>query len=146
LSSYMGWEITKAEFTGAPIKTNVATNTLNPDNASSRWFTTSTNAAGTVTGSASFIQAPIGTEGNSSIYNNQYRNPWFRNENISFNKMIGIWGEGKVSLRYSLSINNLFNRTDFGGITTTLTSVNFGRPTGPQDGARQMSMGLRLFF
>ncbi len=153
LTTYMGWEITKADFTGNPIKTNVATNTLNPDNYNSHWFNyssstaavTATNPLG-VTGSASFVQAPIGTEGNSSIYNNEYRNPWFRNENISFNKMIGIWGEGKVSLRYSLSINNFFNRTDFGSVTTSLTSANFGRPTGPQDGARQMSMGLRLFF
>ncbi len=153
LTTYMGWEITKADFTGAPIKTNTATNSLNPDNYYSRWFTTATNTADVttanpsgITGSASFIQAPIGTEGNSSIYNNQYRQPWFRNENIGINKMIGVWGEGKVSLRYSLQINNFFNRTDFGSITTSLTSSNFGRPGGAADGARQMSMGLRLFF
>ena len=100
----------------------------------------------TVTGSASFTQAPLGTEGNASIYNNQFRNPWFRDERISVNKLIGIWGEGKVSLRYTLFIYNPFQRTDFGSITSTITSGNFGRPGGAMEGARQMSMGLRLYF
>jgi hypothetical protein len=146
LSTYMGWDITKADFTGAPIKTNIATNTLDPDNPNTRWFTTSTNASGTVTGSASFIQAPLGAEGNQSLYNNQFRNPWLRNENISLNKLIGIWGEGKVSLRYTLFVANPFQRTDFGSITSTITSASFGRPGGAMVGARQMSMGLRLYF
>jgi hypothetical protein len=155
LSTYMGWLITKADYTGAPIKTNVATNTLDPDNlnANERWFTPSINPAlvgptnpSGVSGSASFIQAPIGTLGNASIYNNQFRQPWFRDERISFNKLIGIWGEGKVSLRFTMFVFNPFQRTDFGGITGTITSTSFGKPSGPAEGARQMNMGLRLYF
>jgi hypothetical protein len=153
LGTYLGWQFTKADYTGAPIKTNVATNTLDPNNPSIRWFTTTTSAAAITasnptgaTGSASFVQAPIGTLGNSSLYNNQFRNPWVRNENLSLNKLIGIWNEGKVSLRYTLYVQNPFQRTDFGGITSGITSTSFGRPTGVQDGARVMSMGLRLYF
>ena len=145
-ASFLGWEITKANFTGAAVKTNVATNTLDPDNPGIRWFNPSTNGSGVVTGSAAFAQAPIGTLGNQSIYNNQFRNPWVRNENLSVNKLVGIWGEGKVSLRFSASAYNIFNVTNFGGITSSITSTNFGRPTGPMIGARQISMGLRLYF
>ncbi len=105
-----------------------------------------------VTGSAAFVQAPPGTLGNASLYQNQYRQPWYRYEAVSLNKLIAIWGEGKVSLRYTLYVANPFQRTGFGGITSgsntssSINSSNFGRPTGPADGARQMSMGLRLYF
>ena len=153
-ATFMGWEITKANVTGVPFKTNIATNTLDPNNPNTRWFTPATGCA-TVTasnpqgvcGSAGLAQAPAGTLGNSSIYNNQYRQPWFRNENLAINKVVGIWGEGKVSLRYSIFAENVFNRTDFGGITSSITSTSYGRPTGSADNPqRVITMGLRLYF
>ena len=42
LNTYMGWDITKANYTGAAIKTNIATNTLNPDDPTKLWFNAST--------------------------------------------------------------------------------------------------------
>jgi hypothetical protein len=153
LNTYMGWDVTKATYTGAAIKTNIATNTLNPDDPTKLWFNASTSTAAVtstnplgVTGSAAFTQTALGAEGNASLYNTQFRNPWLRAENISLNKLIGIYGEGKVSLRYTLYIANPFQRTDFGGITSSITSASYGRSTGVMDGARQMSMGLRLYF
>ena len=43
---------------------------------------------------------------------------------------------------------NIFNRTVFGtgGANVTIGNANFGRPTGPQNGARIITMGLRLEF
>jgi hypothetical protein len=134
LGSYLYDPLTKANYNGLPIKTNVATNTLDPNNASIRWLNYGT--------SIPFTQAPLGTIGNTSIFNTNVRNPWFRNENMSINKEIKIWES--VQLKYSVNAFNLFNRTDFGGITTSLTSTNFGRPSGPMVGARAITMGLRL--
>jgi len=157
LGTYLGEPLTKANFTGAPIKTGVATNTLDPNNPSSRWFTTSTSAAAITasnptgaTGSASFTQTPLGALGNASIYSNSFRSPWYRYEAFSLNKNIGIYGEGRVYLRYSINVFNPFNRSDLGAysgyINSTITSSNFGRPTAALLGPRNISMGLRLYF
>jgi hypothetical protein len=138
LGSYLFDPLTKANFTGTAVRTGVSSGSLDPDNASVRWFTP------TATGSASFVQAPLGTIGNTSIYNTNFRQPWYRYEAISVNKEIKVWEA--VQLKYSLNMFNPFNRTAFGGVNTTLNSANFGRPTGPQDGARTITMGLRLEF
>lgn len=138
LVNYLYDPLTKANWNGTPVRTGISSGSLNPDNPSVRWF----NA--TATGSAAFAQAPLGTIGNASIYNTNFRQPWFRNENFSLNKEIKIWEA--VELKYSLNVFNPFNRTDFGGITSTINSTNFGRSTGVQDGARVITMGLRLMF
>ena len=57
-----------------------------------------------------------------------------------------IKGERSVDLTYRVDAFNLFNRTSFGGIVGTVGNANFGRPTGPQVGARLITMGLRLDF
>jgi hypothetical protein len=54
--------------------------------------------------------------------------------------------ERGVMLTYRADIYNVFNRTAFGGVNGTIGNVNFGRPTGPQVGARVITMGLRLNF
>jgi hypothetical protein len=138
---YIGEPLTKAIFTGAAIKTHVATNSLDPNNPNIRWFTTT--SAGT---SASFTQTPAGTLGNASIYNTNFRQPWYRYEAISLNKNIGIYGENRVYLRYTLDVYNPFNRTGFAGIQGNITNANFGRPTAAYDAARVITMGLRLYF
>ena len=150
LSSYLFDSETRVDYTGVPIKTNVSTNSLDPNNPSIRWFTTSTSAAAITTsnptgatGSASFVQAPLGQLGNTSFFNTNFRNPWARGENISINKEVKVWES--VQLKYSCNIYNPFNRTTFGGINTTVNSVNFGRPT-TSSGARYLTMGLRLEF
>jgi hypothetical protein len=140
-ASYIGEPLTKAIATGAPLKTHIATNTLDPNNPATRWFTTT--ASGT---SASFNDTPLGTLGNASIYQSGFRQPWYRYEAISLNKNVGIYGEGRVYLRYSINVFNPFNRTSFAGINGTITSANFGRPTAAYDAPRNISMGLRLYF
>jgi hypothetical protein len=54
--------------------------------------------------------------------------------------------ERSVDLVYRVDAFNLFNRTNFGGVVGTVGNANFGRPTGPQNGPRLITMGLRLDF
>ncbi len=51
-----------------------------------------------------------------------------------------------IVLVYRADAFNLFNRTNFGLVVGTVGNANFGRPTGPQNGARLITMGLRLEF
>jgi hypothetical protein len=151
LSSYLFDSMTRATNTGAPIKTNVSTNSLDPNNPNIRWFNIATSAAAVttsnptgITGSASFLQTPLGQLGTQSFFNTYVRNPWVRSEAIAVNKQIKIWES--VELKYTVNIFNPFNRTDFGSINTTINNVNFGRPAGAMLGARVITMGLRLYF
>ncbi|HWB96180.1 MAG TPA: hypothetical protein VG672_05745, partial [Bryobacteraceae bacterium] len=126
--------VTKANSTGNPIRTNVSTSELDPNNPNVRWFNSGDNAP--------FAVTPANTLGSASMYNGEFRNPWYRGENISLAKNFTIW----ESMRFQYRVNafNIFNRTDFGGINGTIGNSNFGRPTGIQIGPRAITMELRL--
>jgi hypothetical protein len=136
LSSELFSTLTKITGTNLPIRTGVSANTLDPNNPNVYWFNHGT--------AIPFTQTPAGTLGNASYYNNQLRQPWARSENISLNKQIKI--RESVLLNYQVNCYNPFNRTDFGGVVTTITASNFGRPTAAQLGPRNITMGLRLEF
>ena len=57
-----------------------------------------------------------------------------------------VHADRSVDLVYRADAFNLFNRTNFGGVVGAIGNVNFGRPTGPQVGARVVTMGLRVDF
>lgn len=139
-TNYIGQELfstlTKVTATGLPIRTGVSSTSLDPNNPNVYWFNHGANAPFSIT-------APF-TLGNASIYNTQFRNPWYRYEAISLNKRFPI--RESVALNYEINMFNPFNRTDFGGIQGNLSSPNFGRPTGPMVGPRNITMGLRLDF
>ncbi len=128
--------ITKAVYTGNGIRTGMGATDMDPNNPNSRYFNYGTNAP--------FVAASAYTLGSTSIYNNAVRNPYFRNENISLQKDFAIWES--VKLRYRADFMNAFNRSDLGNVNVTVGNANFGRPTGPMDGQRYISMGLRLDF
>jgi hypothetical protein len=136
LTSELFSTLTKVTSTGKPIRTGVAANTLDPNNPNVYFFNHGS--------AAPHVQTPAFTLGNASYYNNQLRQPWIRSENISLNKQIRI--HESVLLNYQINAFNPFNRTDFGGVVTTITAVNFGLPTGAQLGPRTITMGLRLEF
>jgi hypothetical protein len=136
LSTELFSTLTKITGTGLPIRTGVSTNTLDPNNPNVYFFNHGT--------AIPFTQTPAGQLGNASYYNNQLRQPWIRSENISLNKQVKI--REAVLLNYQVNIFNPFNRTDFGGVNTTITSSAFGRPTAAQLGPRNITMGLRLEF
>jgi len=128
--------LTKLTATGNPIKTNVSTSSLDPNNPNIYWLNHGSNAPYTVT--------PPFTLGNFSYYNSQIRDPWYRYEAFSLNKRIKIWES--VLVNYQFNVYNPFNRTDFGGLSTNPTASNFGRVTGARLGPRNITMGLRLEF
>jgi hypothetical protein len=128
---------TKANLTGAAIRTGVDRTSLDPNNPNSRFF--NTNA---------FTPAPAYTLGTAAFFHDDFRNPAVLFENISIAKRTTLWQNDKnpIVLIYRADAFNAFNRTSFGGINGTIGNPNFGRPTVPQVGARLITMGLRLEF
>jgi hypothetical protein len=129
--------LTKANMSAVPIRTGVERTSLDPNNPTSRFF----NAA-------AFSAAPQYTLGTAAFYQNDFRQPSVFTENLSIVKRTTLFNTDKnpVVLTYRTDGFNIFNRTSFGGVNGTVGNANFGRPTGPQNGARLITMGLRLEF
>ncbi len=129
--------LTKANLSAVPIRTGVERTSLDPNDPASRFF----NAA-------SVSAAPQFTLGTAAFYQNDFRQPSVFTENLSIVKRTTLFNNDKnpIILTYRTDAFNLFNRTSFGGVNGTVGNVNFGRPTGPQNGARLITMGLRLEF
>jgi len=129
--------LTKANLNAVPIRTGVDRTTLDPNNPNIRFF----NAA-------AFSAAPQYTLGTAAFYQNDFRQPMFMDERFSIVKRTTLWDNEKnpVVLTYRADAFNMFNRTVFGGVVGTIGNPNFGRPTGPQNGSRIITMGLRLEF
>jgi len=128
--------ITKANLTGSAIRTGQGATDMDPNNPNSRWFNFGANAP--------FSNAPAYTLGSAAMYYPQFRNPWFRNENVSIQKDFAF--AERFVLKYRADFINLFNRSDLGNINGTIGNANFGRPQSPMVGQRFISMGLRLQF
>jgi hypothetical protein len=129
--------LTKANRSGSPIRTGIDRTTLDPNDPSTRFFTP-----------GSYTAAPQFTLGTAAFYDTEFRNPAVFTENIALVKRTTLWENEKnpVVLIYRADGFNVFNRTNFGGINGVVGNANFGRPTGPQNGARLITMGLRLEF
>ena len=129
--------LTKANMSAVPIRTGVERTSLDPNNPNIRFF----NAA-------AFSAAPQYTLGTAAFYQNDFRQPSVFTENLSIVKRTTLFNTDKnpVVLTYRTDGFNIFNRTSFGGVNGTVGNANFGRPTGPQNGARLITMGLRLEF
>ncbi|MBI5085458.1 MAG: TonB-dependent receptor [Acidobacteria bacterium] len=128
---------TKANSGSGSIRRGIDRTTLDPNNPATRWF----NAA-------AFTAAPQFTLGNAAFFHNDFRQPAVFTENLSIVKRTTLFANDKnpVVLVYRADGFNVFNRTNFGGVVGTIGNANFGRPTGPQNGARIITMGLRLEF
>jgi hypothetical protein len=129
--------VTKANVGTGSIRTGIDRTSLDPNNPSTRWF----NAA-------AFTAPTAYTLGNAAFYYNDFRQPAVFTENLSISKRTTLWRNDKnpVVLVYRADAFNAFNRTCFGGVVGTLGNANFGRPTAPQNGARLITMGIRLDF
>ena len=129
--------LTKANMSAVPIRTGIERTSLDPNVPTSRFF----NAA-------AFSAAPQYTLGTAAFYQNDFRQPSVFFENLSIVKRTTLFNTDKnpVVLTYRTDGFNIFNRTSFGGVNGTVGNANFGRPTGPQNGARLITMGLRLEF
>lgn len=127
----------KANVGTGPIQTGIDRTSLDPNNPNTRWL----NAAAFATPGQFEL-------GNAAQYYGDMRNPPLMQENVSIMKRLRfpLWGDRAVDLVYRADAFNVFNRTNFGGIVGTIGNANFGRPTGPQTGARLITMGIRLDF
>ncbi len=127
----------KANVGTGPIQTGVDRTSLDPNNPSVRWFNA---AAFTIPGQFQL--------GNAALYYNDFRQPPVLQENLAIVKRVEVpvFGDRTVNFTLRADAFNLFNRTAFGGVNGVIGNANFGRPTGPQVGARLITMGVRAEF
>jgi hypothetical protein len=124
---------TRPNVTGQPFQSGTARTDLDPNNPKSYWLNP-----------AAFALAPAFTFGNAANFYGALRNPMFLAENMSLQKNTKI--RESINLQYRLEASNIFNRTEFGSVQSSLTAANFGRPTGAMDPPRVVQMGLKLIF
>lgn len=127
----------KANVGTGPIRTGIDRGTLDPNNPGTRWLNT---AAFTAPGQYEL--------GNAAQYYGDMRNPPVLDERLAIQKRMRfpVSKDRSVDLIYRVDAFNMFNRTAFGNIINVVGNAGFGRPTGPQVGARLITMGLRLDF
>jgi len=122
---------------GGSVQTGQSRTSLDPNNPASLYFN---SAAYSVPGQFAF--------GTSSQYNSRFRQPAILVDNIALVKQMYMWPKGdgsRVRLQLRADAFNAFNRTNF-AVNGTVGNANFGRATGPQQGPRLITMGLRLNF
>lgn len=145
----------KANTTGTPIRAGIDAGTLDPNNPNVRWFNCRPEA---VPGRAGAFQCAAGSTpfsipgefefGSASQFISAFRGPAIFSENLSIAKRFGILRSGdedRLHFTYRADFFNLFNRTRF-GVNGAIGNPDFGKATGPQVGARFITMGLRLEF
>lgn len=135
-----------------PIRTGIDRTSLDPNNPSIRWFGCTPEA---IAGRPGQFQCAANSTpfnipgefefGNASQFMSAFRQPPVFTENISIVKQFNLSGDGRVRFVYRADIFNLFNRTNF-GVNGTIGNADFGKATGPQQGARIITMGGRLVF
>ncbi len=128
---------TKANTTGQPIRTSAGFGDLDLNNPGVRWLNP-----------GAFAPAAPFTLGSAALYHDDFRQPMVAFENVGISKRTKLYENDKnpVELTYRADMFNLFNRTRFGGVNGVIGNAAFGRPTGPQVGARAITMGLRISF
>jgi hypothetical protein len=143
LGTYLNADTTKANYNGGAIRTGLGRMDLDPNDPNKRWFTTTKNAAGTVTGSATFTSPDTFNWGTAAFYQSAFRNPPALSENLSVMKTFAVME--RFNFKFRADAFNLFNRTTFSGINGTINNINFGRATSAAD-RRVITLGLRLDF
>ena len=142
----------KANLTGVQIRTGIDRTSLDPNNPSARWFSCTPEAVAGRPGqfqcAANSTPFSIPGEfefGKASQFIGAFRQTPVFTENISIVKKFNLMGDGRVKFIYRADIFNLFNRTNF-GVNGAIGNADFGKATGPQQGARIITMGGRLEF
>lgn len=139
---------------GVPIRTGVDRGSLDPNNPTVRWFSCAPEGIAGRPGqfqcAANSTPFSIPGEfefGRASRYISAFRQPPAFNESVSISKRFALLPIGDSGLRFTYRADffNLFNRTNF-AVNGTVGSADFGKATGPQVGARIITMGLRLEF
>ncbi|MEZ5397188.1 MAG: TonB-dependent receptor [Bryobacterales bacterium] len=122
--------------TGTPILSGVNRTDLDPADPNTRWFNP-----------GSFVAPGTYEFGYSSRYLRNFRQPPLYRENFSIVKNFNIFerGDQPVRVTWRADFFNLFNRTNF-RVQGNPLNANFGRATGPGQGGRIITMGIRATF
>jgi hypothetical protein len=120
---------------GGQFRTSTSYDNLDPNNPNARWFNPIITAA------------PNFTLGSAALFHSDFRQPMQATENVGIVKRTILFRNDRnpVELLYRADAFNLFNRTRF-GVNGAIGNAAFGQATGPQIGARAITMGLRLSF
>ncbi len=148
LSNVLFTRYRKAIQTGTSVRANGNRDALDPGNPNVRWFTPCQVTGGRcVNGTAPFANPAEFEFGSASAFHDDFRNPYVVSENIAISKRFGVLRvrEREVAFRYRADFFNIFNRTKF-AVNGSFESPDFGRATGPQVGARLLTMGLLVDF
>jgi len=138
----------KANQTNVAIRSNGDRGSLDPGNPNVRWFTPcQLQGNACVNGTAPFANPGQFEFGTASAYHSRFRNPRVLSDNLAITKRFSVIhvAEHELAFRYRADLFNVFNRTLF-GVNGNYESPDFGRATGPQVGARLITMGLLLEF
>lgn len=92
---------------------------------------------------AAFVQ-PIGELGNAPRTNPDVRTPTVMNENVSLAKSLKLSSSLSADIR--VEAFNVFNRVLWGTPVTNFSSNTFGQITSQGNNARQMQLGLKLYW
>ena len=107
---------------------------INLDRTLQRWF------------SGAFAAPALGTFGN--LGRNVVRAPGFANWDVSFSKKAELFrtaNDHAVQLQFRAEFFNLFNHTQWAGVSSAVGAANFGQITSTRD-PRLTQLGLRLIF
>lgn len=126
----------RAYTTGQPIRTGLDASALDPGDANARYFNAS-----------AFAQPGEFEFGTASLYVANFRQPMLFQENVSLLKRFDLIPLGDQTVKATLRADffNFFNRNDF-NVNMALGNANFGRASGPNQGPRIITMGMRLEF
>jgi len=128
-----GWQlsgISRFE-SGTPFS---VTGPIQLDHTLARWF------------SGSFALPALGTFGN--LGRNVVRAPGLSNWDVSFSKKTELYrfsADHAVQLQFRAEFFNLFNHTQYAGVSAAVGAANFGQSTSARD-PRLTQLGLRLLF
>jgi hypothetical protein len=91
-----------------------------------------------------FQNAAPFTFGNTPRMISSLRNEWAKNESIALSKTIPI--KENLKFQFKADAFNVFNRTEFGGIDTTITSSAFGQVNSQVNSPRELQFEGHLSF
>jgi hypothetical protein len=95
---------------------------------------------------AAFQDAQPFTFGNTprTLAYSSLRNQWGKNESVSVSKTFQL--TERVSFQFKADAFNVFNRTQFGGINTNITSTTFGQVSTQSNIPRQLQLEAYVRF
>jgi hypothetical protein len=135
LSNALFTGVRRANTTGQALRTSFSRSDLDPSNTN------------TYFNAGAFAIPSDFAFGSSALYIAGFRQPKVFQENVSLLKQFDLIPIGERAVRATLRADffNFLNRNDF-NVNMSIGNSSFGRATGPNQGPRIITMGMRLEF